>query len=152
MKRAQFYASVYWIIRNDVWKILLSKRWKQASWFIWRYQIPSWHMDWGESIFEALKREMKEELVIDINEKDVELIYTSHRLFEDWREYFDFYFEIDKYWWKITIWEPEKCDDLKYVSNNDFDLIKLLKHDLIALENIDNWIKFSDFMLKNNEY
>jgi len=109
-------------------------------------------MDWGESIFEALKREMKEELVIDINEKDVELIYTSHRLFEDWREYFDFYFEIDKYWWKITIWEPEKCDDLKYVSNNDFDLIKLLKHDLIALENIDNWIKFSDFMLKNNEY
>jgi 8-oxo-dGTP pyrophosphatase MutT (NUDIX family) len=64
MRKTNFYASVYWIIKNREWEILFAKRGKNASWFIWRYQIPAGHIDWGETIFEALRREMKEELTI----------------------------------------------------------------------------------------
>jgi hypothetical protein len=40
---------------------------------------------------------MKEELTIEIYEKDTKLSHTVHRIFEDGREYFDFYFEISSF-------------------------------------------------------
>jgi len=73
MWKPNFYASVHWIIKNSKWEILFAKRWKKASWSVWYYEISGWHIDWWETFFEALKREMKEELTIDILEKDVEL-------------------------------------------------------------------------------
>lgn len=152
MRKPNFYASVYWIIKNNNWEILFAKRWEKANWFIWRYQIPAGHIDWWETIFEALKREMKEELTIDILEKNVSLKHTVHRTFEDWREYFDFYFEIYNFGWEIQIWEVDKCSDLTYKLINDLDSINLLNHDKKAIYNIEKWLGFSELYLKNNEY
>jgi 8-oxo-dGTP pyrophosphatase MutT (NUDIX family) len=115
MRKPNFYASVYWIIKNREWEILFAKRGKNASWFIWRYQIPAGHIDWGETIFEALRREMKEELTIEIYEKD-------------------------------------KCSDLVYKSITDIDSIKVLTHDIIAINNINKKLPFSELLLKDSEY
>jgi ADP-ribose pyrophosphatase YjhB (NUDIX family) len=152
MRKPNFYASVYWIIKNTDWDILFAKRGSHASWFVWRYQIPAGHIDWWETIFEALQREMKEELTIDILEKNTNLSHTVHRRFEDWREYFDFYFEINKYDWEIKIWEIDKCSDLVFKSADKISDINLLKHDKIAIYNINNGLLFSELHIKDSEY
>ena len=152
MRQPNFHASVYWIIKNNLWEILFAQRWPNASWFIWRYQIPAWHIDWGETIFEALKREMKEELTIDILEKNTKLSHTVHRTFEDGREYFDFYFEIHNFDWEVQIWEEDKCTDLIYKSIDNIKDINLLQHDEIAINNISKGLQFSELYLKNSEY
>ncbi len=152
MRKPLYHASVYGIIRNNSWDVLVAQRWEKASWFVWRYQIPAGHMDGQETVFEALKREIYEELTIWVEETDVELKHTVHRRFEDGREYFDFYFEVNSYTWKVQIWEPEKCSDVQFVSPNKLNEIKLLQHDKIALENIEKQIPFTELFLKNNQY
>lgn len=95
---------------------------------------------------------MQEELTIRIKEENVELKYTAHRKFEDGREYFDFYFEINSYEWEIQIWEPDKCSDIQYISFKELEDLKLLRHDYIALENIEKGISFAELVLYDNEY
>lgn len=73
MRTPLYHASVYWIIRNDEWKILISLRGKDMYDFAWRYQFPSGHMDGKETIFEALKREIHEWILFN----DFQVTYTK---------------------------------------------------------------------------
>jgi hypothetical protein len=73
-------------------------------------------------------------------------------MFEDGIEYFDFYFEISSFKWNIEIWEKDKCSDLVYKSITDIDSIKVLTHDIIAINNINKKLTFSELLLKDSEY
>ena len=150
MRNKVFYSAVYWIIENKDWKILFAKRWDWANWYNWRFQIPAWHIDWNEKVSEALIREMKEEL--DINVIKYELVHTTYRKLEDSREYIDFYFKVLEYTWEIKIWEPDKCSELIYKKIDNISNLKILKHDELALKNIKNNIIFSEIFLKDDEY
>lgn len=152
MRKPNFFASVYWIIKNEAWEVLFTQRWEKANWFCGRYQLPAWYIDGKESVFEALKREMQEELMINVLEEDISLEYTSHRTLEDWREYFDFYFCINNYTWELTIWEPDKCSALVYRKQNAIEDLNVLRHDVIALDNIERWVLFAEVNLKDSEY
>ena len=87
--------------------------------------MPAGHIDEGENQYEALIREAKEELNIDIKKEDIIKEYTVLR-----RNYFkiddkildpyiDFYFEITKYQGAPMIVEKEKCDELLWVDINN---------------------------------
>lgn len=93
---------------------------------------------------------MKEELNIDI--KNFNLIHTRYRIFEDWREYIDFYFEIINFEWRIEIWEPDKCTKILYKWLNEIKNINLLYHDKLALKKIEKNIYYSELFLKDCEY
>lgn len=58
------------LVKND--KILLPKRSANLSKFPNYYEFPGGKVENGESLEEALKRELYEELVIDVNIKDIE--------------------------------------------------------------------------------
>lgn len=45
MRTPQYHASVYGIIRNNKWEILVAQRWPKANGFQWRYQLPAGHME-----------------------------------------------------------------------------------------------------------
>lgn len=47
---------------NPEWKILMTKHKKDAPWV-----LPGWHLEWTESIHEAMKRELQEEFGISAN-------------------------------------------------------------------------------------
>jgi len=47
-------------------------------------------------MYEACKREMKEEIGIDIQEEDLEILHICHRVAPD-RIYFDIYLDIKNY-------------------------------------------------------
>lgn len=140
-RKPEFYAAVFWIIKDENWNILFQKR--QNTWFAdWFYQLPSWHIEWEETYNEALIREMKEELWIDILEKNIKLVHISHRITKNDRVYFDIFFEITLYNWEITNTEPEKCSELKFLDYKNENLV--INYNKLALENIEKWTAFSE--------
>ena len=70
MEREKFLSAVYLIIRNSEGKILLQRRQNTKLWpgFL---ALPAGHIDSGENAYEALTREAKEELNIEINIDDI---------------------------------------------------------------------------------
>ena len=99
--KEMFKSAVHMIIMdNDM--ILLQKR-KGTKLWPGYYALPAGHIDQGENQYEALIREAKEELNIEINPKDIINSYVVLRrnYFEvDGKKlepYIDYYFEISKY-------------------------------------------------------
>ncbi len=74
----------------------------------------SGHLDPNESIVEAIIREAKEEVNIEIAPDDISLAVTYHASEkENGIEYLRFYFNLNHdYNGKIEIGEPEKCSEL----------------------------------------
>ena len=73
----------------------------------------SGHLEKGETIGAAIVREAKEEIDIDIQEKDLEVITVVHYPPDD---YLNIFFKVRKYEGVPKIMEPNKCDDLSWFS------------------------------------
>ncbi len=118
-----FKSSIYMLITNNN-KILLQKR-KGSKLWPGYYALPAGHIDEGENQYEALTREAKEELGIEIDLKDIINSYVVLRrnFFEiDGKKlepYIDYYFEISKYRGIPKIMEIDKCDELIWADVND---------------------------------
>lgn len=112
MERFKLIASVYLIlIKNN--KILLLRR-QNTGYEDGKYGLPAGHLEDNETLKEGLKREVKEEIGIDIAIDDVNLVHIMHRRGQDIR--IDFFFKVGKYEGDIQNKEPEKCDDLSWFS------------------------------------
>ncbi len=98
-------------------KILLLRRFN-TGWMDGYYSLVAGHLDGNESVTEAMKREAKEEALIDIDELDLIPATVLHRKCPD-VEYIDFFFVITKWQGEISIGEPEKCDLLDWYSIDD---------------------------------
>lgn len=123
--KAIFKSAVH-LILTDGNKILVQKRAKNGS-KLWPgyYALPAGHVDEGENQYEALVREAREELGIELDPKDIIKEYTVlRRNFFDidgkrLEPYIDYYFEMEKYNGTPSIMEKEKCEELKWVDIND---------------------------------
>ena len=116
MEKAFFRSAVHMILTQDD-KILLQKR-KGSKLWPGYYALPAGHIDEGENQFDAMVREAKEELGIELDPKDILKSYVVLRrnYFEiDGKilaPYIDYYFELDKWTGTPTIMEENKCDEL----------------------------------------
>ena len=80
------------------------------------YQVPAGHVDMGELPSEALIREAKEEIGIDLLPSDLKTVHVSYRPKHDNTDNrVDFFFHATKWGGEVINMEPEKCDDLKWV-------------------------------------
>ena len=91
--------------------ILLMKE-KKAGNEDGKYDLPGGHLEENEDIFDAMIRETKEELLIDLDNKDLKLIYLMHHYT---KERLNFIFEADGSKLSPLIGEPNKCSELKWV-------------------------------------
>jgi 8-oxo-dGTP diphosphatase len=108
--RFKMIASSYLIyIHNQ--QILLSRR-LNTGYEDGNYSLPAGHVEAGETLTQALIREVKEEIGVKVKPKDVNLVHTMHRIHQDIR--LDFFFMINKFSGKIKNCEPKKCDDLRF--------------------------------------
>lgn len=118
--KAIFKSAVHLIITKDN-KILLQKR-KGSKLWPGYYALPAGHIDEGENQYEAVVREAKEELGIELSKNDLLSEYTVLRRnhFEiDGKvlePYIDYYFDIETYTGTPKIMEEDKCDELIWAS------------------------------------
>lgn len=121
--KAIFKSAVHIILINDN-KILLQKR-KGSKLWPGYYALPAGHIDEGETQYDALVREAKEELGIEINPDDIinNYVVLRRNFFEiDGKilePYIDYYFEIKKYNGVPKIIEEDKCDELLWADVNN---------------------------------
>lgn len=110
-------ASYLFLEKNG--KILIGRR-CNTGYRDGEYQVPAGHIEEGELPTEALIREVKEEIGIDINHDDIELVHVSYSpIHDETGDRVDFFFKVTKWNGEVTNMEPNKCDDLIWVSPNE---------------------------------
>ena len=141
MEKEKFLSAVYLIIKNEEGKILLQRRQGTKLWpgFL---ALPAGHIDEGENAIDAVIREAREELNIEISEHDIVDSFVANRRNKSLKPYFDVYFEISSYRGNLTINEPDKCSELKWCDIDDLPN-DMIDFEVDALENRKKGIIFS---------
>lgn len=88
-----------------------------------KYSLPAGHVDKGESVIEALIRESKEEIGINVTEENITFSHVIHRNGGvDGDERMDFFFVCKNWKGEPKNKEPDKCDKLKWAPINDLPI------------------------------
>lgn len=77
-----------------------------------QYDLPGGHLEPGEDLYEAMIREAKEEVGIELEGKDMQIVHIYHHFKKDMLK---FVFRVKKFKNEIQNLEPEKCKELKWV-------------------------------------
>ncbi len=115
-------------------EILLALR-KNTGYKDGEYELPGGHVDEGEDLIDAMIREAKEELLIDVKREQLQIVHMLHHYKGGALK---FIIKANNYDGNIQIGEPDKCEELKW-----FDINKLP-------ENMDNKTKKVIEEIKNN--
>lgn len=113
MKKERFTlrAAVYLLLFQNG-KVLLIRRFN-TGWQDGKYSLVAGHVDGGETIYEAMAREAKEEAGIVIQPADLRVVHVMHRRSD--REYIDFFLTTDIWDGDPFIAEKDKVDDMVWV-------------------------------------
>lgn len=107
-----------------------------------QYSIPAGHLDGGETVIDAARREAMEEVGVRIQPQDMEFASVMHRL--NGEERVDFFLEIRNWEGEPFNAEPDKCDDLLWESADRLPE-KTIPYIRRALHNHFQGIKFDEF-------
>lgn len=149
MEKEKFLSSVYLIIKNDKNEILLQRRQGTKLWsgFL---ALPAGHIDKNENAYEAVIREAKEELGIEISINNIIDTFVVNRRNKSLMSYYDVYFEINDYNGKIRINEPDKCSELVWCNINKLPC-DMIDFEVEAIKNNQIGIKFSVIDVDNEK-
>lgn len=95
------------------------------------YGIPAGRVSEGEPINLTILREVKEETGLDVHADDVKLVHVNHRHEPgqgNYANWVDFFYLIEKWNGEPVIAEPDKADDLKWLTlDSDEQIIPYLR-------------------------
>lgn len=121
---------------NDKLKVLLMRR-KNTGFNDGEYELPGGHLESDEDLFDAMLREISEELLIDAKREDLEIAHLMHH-FSGRR--INVIFKINGESFIPAIGEPEKCDKLEW-----FDLNNLPKNTSAKMKKIIENVSMKKF-------
>lgn len=117
-ERNKAVTAVYLFLKKDG-KILVARR-CNTGYQDGNYQVPAGHIDAGELPTEAMIREAKEEIGIDLKKEDLRLVHVSFRpKHDETGDRVDYFFEATRWDGEVVNAEPEKCDDLSWVKPDE---------------------------------
>ena len=118
---------------NGIKQILLQER-CNTGYMDGQYDMAvSGHLEKGESMAMTVIREAREEIGIEIDEKDLRMVCLIHPYEQD---YINVFFEVQKYKGIPEIKEKDKCDNLQW-----FDIDKLPANTITRNKNVIENIK-----------
>jgi 8-oxo-dGTP diphosphatase len=138
--RATFPVTVHLLFfRGD--QVLLLRRFN-TGYADGQYSVPAGHLDGGETVIAAARREGLEETGVRINADDVAFSSVVHR--KDGDERVDFFVHIRHWQGEPANTEPDKCDELRWVNINQLpdNVIPYVKK---AIQNHRTGIPFNEF-------
>jgi 8-oxo-dGTP diphosphatase len=134
-ERNKAVPAVYLFLRKGD-GILLARRQGSGYYDAW-YSVPAGHVEVEELPINGLIREVKEELDINIEPKEIKLVHTMYRAKNDETgDRVDLFFTSTKWTGVIKIAEPNKCDDIQWFSIHDLpeNMMHHVKEALISSE------------------
>lgn len=97
-------------------KVLMIKR-KNTGYMDDMYAFVGGHVEYGETLKEAMIREAKEEANIKLNEDDLKFVCLIRR--GGHAKYINFFFMAENYNGTPIINEPDKCSDMQWYDINN---------------------------------
>lgn len=141
-ERVKFNASVSFIIKQDS-KILLFYRtdgYFKDEWWV----LPAGHIEEGETATEAVIRECKEKLGIEVPVSSVHFAHVVYNLSGE-NKRMDFYFYVQNYNGTLRNLEPDKCEKMMFFDLNNLPSVdKIAPATLLALQSIEQNIPYSE--------
>jgi 8-oxo-dGTP pyrophosphatase MutT (NUDIX family) len=138
--RATFPTTVHlFFFRED--QVLLIRRFN-TGFADGQYSVPAGHLDGGETVIAAARREAQEEVGVRLDPQCIHFSHVMHR--RDGDERVDFFVNVSEWTGELINAEPEKCDDIRWfpVDSLPENTIPYIKQ---ALHNHRNGIKFDEF-------
>ena len=108
--------AAYLVLRRDG-EILLLKRFN-TGYEDGKYSLIAGHVEHFESPSQAIVREAREEVGIEVAIEDLRFVKVVHRQCPDNLVFVDYFFEASRWNGEPGISEPEKCSDLIWVPAN----------------------------------
>lgn len=145
-KRFKLKVGVLIVLMQDD-KVLLLRRF-QTGIADGKYVLPMGGHDGKEPLSQALIREAKEEINIDVNAEDISVCHVMHRFYPMPEglsfEQIDVFFKVHRYEGIIQNNEPERCDELSFYP---LDSLPKITDSFIgqALKCIKQGVFFSEF-------
>lgn len=140
--------AVYLLFRQGN-EILIMRRAGSGFYDGW-YGFPSGHLEAGEVPTEALVREVAEETGVTVDPADVSLVHTMFRLNNPPdTDYIDLFFTATKWSGEPSIREPDKCDDMQWVSINALPekTIPYIRH---LAQDVEDGVRFSEVRMEED--
>ena len=106
------------------------------------YSVPAGHLDGGEAVMQAGIREGKEEVGVDIEERNTSFSTVMHRIEDD--ERVDFFVQVHQWQGEPFNAEPDKCDDVRWVEINNLPA-NTVPYVRQALNNHLNGMPFAEY-------
>ena len=128
-ERYQSKVAVFLMLtRNNNTEILMQKRYNTGYMDNLYDMACSGHLEHGESLAHATIREAKEEIGIDVDEKNLKLVALIQPYNDD---YLNVFFASNTYEGTPEIKEPNKCSDLRW-----FNINKLPENTMPRIKNV----------------
>lgn len=140
-QRFSFLVAVHaFFVQNN--SVLLLER-KNTGYWDEHFSVPAGHVDGGETIEAAVKREITEETGITVKHP-LEPIHVMHRIVSPTEERIDYFFVINEWKGEPQNTEPEKCAQLKWVPLDELpsNTVPYIQQ---ALKNLQEHCTFSEF-------
>jgi ADP-ribose pyrophosphatase YjhB (NUDIX family) len=115
-ERFKLSVSVFLILKKEN-QILLLKR-SNTGWMDGYFSIPAGALDGDETLSDAIIREAKEEVSVDVLKNDLTLVHTIH-CFINGEEWLGQFFLAEKWGGNIKVNEPDKHSEVKWVDVNN---------------------------------
>jgi len=109
--RFKITPAVYLLLQKDN-KLLLARR-INTNFMDGYYSIPAGHLEGDETLTEAMIRETKEEIGIDLSKDQLVFVHAMNRKSTD-GERIDFFFKAQNCQDEPKIMEPHKCDAMDW--------------------------------------
>ena len=135
------------LIQNN--QVLLQRRF-QTGWMDGMYSLPAGHIENEESATNALLREVKEEIGIELKKEDISVAHVIHRFVDTQHQYIDFFYTATNWEGQPSICEPEKCDSLEWFSITDLPSQETIPYIREVLQNIQKGVLYSEHGWENN--
>lgn len=104
-------------------KKLLFLRRKNSGYMDGFWGLPAGHVEECESAIEAMIRETREEIGLELTENQLRCVGTMHHLKPGTSDYVHFFFDVKSWMGEPHNCEPDKCSELGWFRNVPEDVV-----------------------------